>query len=53
MANNKKILLIGITGFAGSHAPIQLLEKSYQILSTLRDMKRVNSIKIIIAQHTL
>jgi dihydroflavonol-4-reductase len=31
---------------------IQLLEKSYQILGTLRDMKRVDSIKTIIAQHT-
>jgi dihydroflavonol-4-reductase len=52
MTNNKKVLLTGITGFVGSHTAIQLLEKSYQILGTLRDMKRVDSIKTIIAQHT-
>jgi dihydroflavonol-4-reductase len=44
-------LLTGITGFVGSRTAIQLLEKSYQILA-LRDMKRVDSIKTIIAQNT-
>lgn len=52
MANVKKVLLTGITGFVGSHTAIQLLEKGYQIIGTLRDMKRANSIKKVIAQHT-
>jgi dihydroflavonol-4-reductase len=52
MANNKKVLLTGITGFVGSHTAIQLLEKGYQVIGTLRDVKRANSIKKIIAQHT-
>ena len=52
MANNKKVLLTGITGFLGSHTAIQLLEKGYQVIGTLREMKRANSIKKIIAQHT-
>lgn len=52
MANNKKVLLTGITGFVGSHTAIQLLEKGYQVMGTLRDMKRANSIKKVIAQHT-
>lgn len=52
MTNNKKVLLTGITGFLGSHTAIQLLEKGYQVIGTLRDMKRADSIKRIIAQHT-
>ena len=52
MANNKKVLLTGITGFVGLHTAIQLLEKGYQVIGTLRDMKRANSIKKVITQHT-
>lgn len=52
MENNKKVLLTGITGFVGSHTAIQLLEKGYQVIGTLRDLKRVESIKKIISQHT-
>lgn len=52
MASNKKVLLTGITGFVGSHTAIQLLEKGYQVIGTLRDMKRGNTIKKIIAQYT-
>lgn len=52
MANSKKVLLTGITGFVGSHTAIQLLEKGYQVLGTLRDMKRAHAIKKVIAQHT-
>jgi dihydroflavonol-4-reductase len=50
--NNRKVLLTGITGFLGSHTAIQLLQKGYQVTGTLRDMKRVTSIKNIIARHT-
>jgi dihydroflavonol-4-reductase len=52
MTNNKKVLLTGITGFVGSHTAIQLLENGYQVTGTLRDMKRADSIKRIIARHT-
>lgn len=53
MENNKKVLLTGITGFVGSHTAIQLLEKGYHVIGTLRDMKRAASIKNTIAEHTL
>lgn len=49
---NKKVLLTGITGFVGSHTAIQLLEKGYQVIGTLRNMKRADSIRTTIAQHT-
>jgi len=52
MENKKKVLLTGITGFLGSHTAIQLLEKGYHVIGTLRDIKRVASIKDVIAQHT-
>lgn len=49
---NKNVLLTGVTGFLGSHTAIQLLNKGYQVKGTLRDMKRAESIKRIIAKHT-
>lgn len=48
----KRVLLTGITGFLGSHTAIQLLEKDYEVVGTLRDMERANSIKKVIAKHT-
>lgn len=48
----KKVLLTGITGFLGSHTAIQLLNKGYQVIGTMRDLKRAESIKKVIAQHT-
>lgn len=47
-----KVLLTGISGFLGSHTAIQLLEKGYTVVGTIRDMGRAESIKKIIAQHT-
>lgn len=52
MENNKKVLLTGVTGFLGSHTTIQLLDKGYHVTGTLRNMKRANEIRAIIAQHT-
>ncbi|NIJ52656.1 SDR family oxidoreductase [Dyadobacter arcticus] len=52
MENKRKVLLTGITGFVGSHTAIQLLQKGYQVIGTLRDMKRADSIKRVLAQHT-
>lgn len=47
-----KVLLTGISGFLGSHTAIQLLEKDYHVLGTLRDMKRAEEIRNIIGQNT-
>ncbi|MEN0002914.1 MAG: aldehyde reductase [Bacteroidota bacterium] len=52
MANPSKVLLTGVTGFLGSHTTIQLLNKGYEVLGTLRNMKRAEEIKAVIAQHT-
>ncbi|HLW38975.1 MAG TPA: NAD-dependent epimerase/dehydratase family protein [Brumimicrobium sp.] len=49
---NKRVLLTGVTGFLGSHTAIQLLEKGYEVVGTLRSKDRINSIKEIIAKHT-
>ena len=47
-----KVLLTGISGFLGSHTAIQLLNKGYEVVGTLRDIKRADEIKKIIAGHT-
>ena len=52
MANGKKVLLTGITGFLGSHTAIQLLQKGYHVVGTLRDNKRADSIRKVIERHT-
>lgn len=48
----KKVLLTGVTGFLGSHTAIQLLNKGYEVVGTVRNKDRVNSIREIIAKHT-
>ena len=48
----EKVLLTGISGFLGSHTAIQLLEKGYYVTGTLRDMKRAEEIRQIIAGKT-
>lgn len=47
-----KILLTGVTGFLGSHTAIQLLNKGYTVVGTLRSKDRVPSIKEIIGKYT-
>lgn len=49
---NKKVLLTGVTGFLGSHTTIRLLNRGYKVLGTLRDAKRSDEIKRVIAGHT-
>jgi dihydroflavonol-4-reductase len=51
--NNKRVLLTGITGFLGSHTTIQLLEKGYTVIGTLRDPERAEAIRKVIGQHTV
>ncbi|WP_405207680.1 SDR family oxidoreductase [Aquimarina sp. LLG6339-5] len=50
--NNKKVLLTGITGFLGSHTAIQLLNKGYEVIGTLRSMDRAKEIKEVIEKKT-
>ena len=50
--NNKRVLLTGVSGFLGSHTAIQLLEKGYIVIGTLRNMERAKSIKAIIENHS-
>ncbi|RAV98538.1 SDR family oxidoreductase [Pseudochryseolinea flava] len=48
----KRVLLTGVTGFLGSHTAIQLLNKGYTVIGTLRDHNRTTSMKDVIARHT-
>lgn len=50
--NNKRVLLTGVTGFLGSHVTIQLLEKGYEVIGTLRNADRAESIREVIGKHT-
>lgn len=52
MNSKGKVLLTGVTGFLGSHTAIQLLERGYEVLGTLRNLDRAEAIKAVIAQHT-
>jgi len=52
MTTSNKVLVTGITGFLGSHTAIQLLNKGYQVVGSLRNMQRAEEIKSVIAQHT-
>ncbi|MEM6722883.1 MAG: aldehyde reductase [Bacteroidota bacterium] len=49
---SKKVLLTGITGFLGSHTAIALLNSGYQVLGTMRNLDRSESIREIISKHT-
>lgn len=48
----KKVLVTGVTGFLGSHTTIQLLNKGYEVVGTLRSLQRAEAIKAVIAKHT-
>jgi nucleoside-diphosphate-sugar epimerase len=50
--SSPKVLLTGITGFLGSHTAIQLLNKGYEVVGTLRDMGRADSIRAVLGKHT-
>lgn len=52
MESNKKVLLTGVTGFLGAHTSIQLLEQGYEVTGTMRDLKKADHIKHVIADHT-
>ena len=50
--NNRKVLVTGVTGFLGSHTAIQLLNKGYEVIGTVRAKNRIDSIKEVIVDHT-
>lgn len=52
MNQSQTVLLTGVTGFLGSHTTIQLLEKGYHVLGTLRNMNRADHIRQVIGRHT-
>ncbi len=52
MPQNTTVLLTGVTGFLGSHTTIQLLNKGYQVLGTMRNLDRADAIRKVIAAHT-
>lgn len=52
MQSKGKVLLTGITGYVGSHLAIQLLNRGYTVVGTLRSAKRIDSIREVIAAHT-
>ena len=47
-----KVLLTGITGFLGSHTAIQLLDRGYEVVGSMRNLQRADAIRKIIASHT-
>jgi dihydroflavonol-4-reductase len=47
-----RVLFIGVTGFLGSHTAIQLLNRGYEVIGTLRSKERIEPIRRVIAQHT-
>jgi dihydroflavonol-4-reductase len=52
MTQDIKVLITGVSGFLGSHTTIQLLNKGYQVVGTLRDLDRAPEIKQVISKHT-
>jgi dihydroflavonol-4-reductase len=52
MTDNGKVLVTGVSGFLGSHTTIQLLNKGYAVVGTLRDRNRAHEIEQVIAKHT-
>jgi len=52
MDNKGKVLLTGVNGFLGSHAAIQLLERGYEVIGTLRQLKNADETRRIIGNYT-
>ncbi|MDY0931647.1 aldehyde reductase [Chryseobacterium sp. CFBP8996] len=50
--SNKKVLLTGVTGFLGSHTTIQLLNKDFDVIGTLRSKDRISSIRETIGKYS-
>lgn len=46
------VLVTGVTGFLGSHVTIQLLNRGYDVVGTMRSLKRADAMRGIIAAHT-
>lgn len=51
MTDRGKVVVTGISGFLGSHTAIQLLDKGYHVLGTLRDIQRAKQIKEVILEN--
>jgi len=52
MKTGKNVLVTGISGFLGSHTALKLLQQGYHVTGTLRDLKRADDIRRILANNT-
>ena len=48
----KNILLTGVTGYLGSHTTIELLNRGYNVIGTLRSKKKEQHITEVISKHS-
>jgi len=46
-----KIVVTGATGFIGSHIIVQLLNTGHEVVGTMRDLKRADSMREVYKQH--
>ena len=47
-----KVVVTGATGFIGSHIIVQLLNEGHEVVGTMRNLKRAESMREIFAQET-
>ncbi|MEM1220271.1 MAG: NAD-dependent epimerase/dehydratase family protein [Bacteroidota bacterium] len=52
MSAHSTVLLTGVTGYIGSHTAIQLLNRGYRVIGTLRSVKRKDAIRQTLGAHT-
>lgn len=52
MPEYQKVLVTGITGYLGAHTAIQLLNRGYSVVGTLRTPHRMEEIRAVIRQHS-
>lgn len=50
---NQKVLITGISGFLGLHTCILALNKGYEVVGTVRDIKKADHLRSIIQMHSV
>ncbi|MEL6355997.1 MAG: aldehyde reductase [Bacteroidota bacterium] len=51
MERKGKVLVTGITGFLASHIAVQLLDRGYSVVGSMRNLSRATSIGAVIQRH--